>query len=206
VPKVNVLKKAKECRCGHGLFILKRRMEEIAEARNVEDVRRLLWEIIDIDVKMSKGEADCSQVCMGEGRDESECAPPVAAVDAGAVPVKGQVLAVAYHADDEACLKDALRLEGYECGFVDSMEMAIKRIVSDTSYFATICDYRLPDGTIWKFRGKLEDMGVEIPLIATTACDAKSRLEQLRNIDPSIHQLRKPFLADRVRSAFVSQG
>ncbi len=203
VPKVNVLKKSDALRCGQGSLILKRRMEEIAEARNVEEVRRLLWEIIDIDVKMSKGEADCSQSCMGGGRDESDCAP-VASVDAEELPVKGQVLAVAYQPDDEDGLRSALRAEGYECRFVDAMDVAIKLIVSETPYSAIFCNYSLPSGTIWKFREKLGDMGVEIPLIATTACDAKSRLEQLRNIDPAIHQLRKPFLADRVRAAPVS--
>jgi CheY-like chemotaxis protein len=86
------------------------------------------------------------------------------------------------------------------------MEMAIKLIVSEASYSMIFCEYRLSDGTIWKFRKKLGEMGLKIPLIATTACDAEERLEQLRNVDPAIHQLRKPFRPNHVRDAFVFQG
>lgn len=51
VPKVNVLKKS-----GKGMICttrsaLSRRIEEVAEARRVEDVRTLVWQLIELDTK-----------------------------------------------------------------------------------------------------------------------------------------------------------
>jgi len=60
VPKLNVLKKAGHGACSSEFLTLMLRMEETAADRDEDETRRLLWNLIELDVVKSKEDLVCS--------------------------------------------------------------------------------------------------------------------------------------------------
>ncbi|MCF7848897.1 MAG: polysaccharide biosynthesis protein [Kiritimatiellales bacterium] len=203
VPKVNVLKKSGNGVACDVLMAMIHRLEEISLARQVDEVRALLWRLIELDVERNGTGMDmCSEKCLHGvvwewmNADDVSCArvPPT-------VP-KGRVLAVVSNPAEEAGLKEAVRGAGHELDCLNSAEEALKLLVSDRAYVAILCDYIIPASTAWRFCDQVRALGCHAPLVAMSACDGQM-IDHLMEFDPSMPLLRKPFRPEDFAAAFA---
>jgi CheY-like chemotaxis protein len=116
---------------------------------------------------------------------------------------RGRVLGVAFKPEEQEILKNTLRAAGYELDFQDSEEKALSLLVSDRAYSAVLCDYIMPESTVWRFHEKIRAFGFDVPLVAAIPCDG-DRIEKLIEIDATLPVLRKPFCAHEFHAACVA--
>jgi len=192
IPKVNVLKKSKKSMFCNVRMALIRRMEEIAEARGVEQVRELLWHLIELDVEEHLTRHDCSLKCERSIIQEWSNALKNVSVEDSPVS-RGRVLGVAFKPEEQELLKNTLCAAGYELDLQDSEEDALSLLVSGQVYSVILCNYIMPENTVWHFREKIRAFGFNVPFIAAIPCDG-DRVEKLIEIDKTLPVLRKPFL------------
>ena len=191
VPKVNVLKRAEQGLGCAVLFTLIRRMEELALDRKTEEVRTMLWRLIEIDIEQNQPDANSgTETCIfgvAKGWEDIVKGLPPTAPDP-----KGRILAITINAKEQKFLKEVISRAGYELDFLDSSEGIARQLISNGMYSAILSDYNLSSCTLWKLRDQLLDLGCETPIFALNSCDGK-RIKYLREVDVSIPLLQKPF-------------
>ena len=178
-------------------------MEELALDRKPEEVRALLWHLIEYDVEQNRSsETDGTETCLyGVAKKWEDL---VKALPAGTpLESKGKVLAIVSCAKEKDSLRAVLQSAGYELDCLDSGEEALKRLHSEHTYTAILCDYLTSSHTVWRLHKQIHDQGFHIPLIAMGVCDDQ-KARYLRELDPSLPHLRKPFTSAQFETALTT--
>lgn len=190
IPKVNVLKQTRSHLDQNVLAAMVRRLEEHGLARRPEEVRALLWRLIELDNERARDGVDGFttrnvHALIREWSDTVSLPPPASK------PERGCILAILKDAEIASVLGDVLASAGYELKYTSSCSDALTRIAEE-EYAAVLCDYVLPKETAVELRNRIREAGLEIPVLAMSMYDSQ-KLAEVLEFDDMLPVLKKPF-------------
>ncbi|MDF7806149.1 polysaccharide biosynthesis protein [Pontiellaceae bacterium B12219] len=192
IPKVNVLKQTGSLIARDVFLTMIRHLEDVALNRRVENARKLLWRMTDLDIERAQGGME---TLIGKSMDEliSEWFDMVSLSESRWHKVsRGRILAVVGSSEIQEVLTATLNAVGYELDCVCTSEQALLMLATNPLYSAVLCDFIAPDEPAWKFRDKVRLMGSDLPVIAMSQYDSATVLSILE-IDHKLTVLKKPF-------------
>lgn len=188
VPKVNVLQQQQAHLAFDVLAVMIRRLEGLAAARRSDEVRELLWRLIELDNERTRDQSTgLTHRSIRELAQHWEglLAPVPSVVPQGS----GRVLGVLRHMKLAPVLESVLIRAGFELECVDSFDVAATRL-NAASHDLVLCDYVWQSGTVLDFQELLNARGVRIPVIPMSMYDT-DKLGAVLGTEMSV--LKKPF-------------